>query len=246
MNLDGARTVRELAVEIPNATRTFEKLGIDYCCGGSRSLSDACQHAHVSLEDVLSALEANGNFKPAPEPAAADSGAGTLGQLIEHIVGTHHAYVKQELPRLQKLLHKVVSVHGKSHLELGRIQQVFQDMSAELSSHMMKEEHILFPYIATLENAVGHGRPRPRPAFGTISNPVHMMELEHDSAGAALKEISTLSSNYEPPEGACFSYRTLYTALKEFEADLHQHIHLENNILFPRAISMEKGAEGNL
>ena len=119
-----------------------------------------------------------------------------------------------------------------------------QGMSAELSSHMMKEEHILFPYITTMENAVSHGRPRPRPAFGTISNPVHMMELRDDAAGAALKEISTLSTDYEPPEGACFSYRTLYAALKEFETDLHQHIHLENNILFPRAIAMENGAEG--
>ena len=101
----------------------------------------------------------------------------------------------------------------------------------------------MFPYIVALENAVSSGRPRPRPAFGTVSNPVHMMELEHDSAGAALKEISALSANYMPPEGACFSYRTLYTALKEFETDLHQHIHLENNILFPRAIALESGAE---
>jgi regulator of cell morphogenesis and NO signaling len=238
MNLDSARTVRELAIEIPNATRTFEKLGIDYCCGGSRSLSDACTHAQVTLEDVLNELEQDSTFRPATS-ARQDFASGTLTELVEHIVGTHHSYVKQELPRLQQLLNKVVSVHGKAHLELGSIQQVFQGMSAELTSHMMKEEHILFPYIVALENAVSHGRPAPRPAFGTVSNPVHMMELEHDSAGAALKEISTLSSNYEPPEGACFSYRTLYTALKEFEADLHQHIHLENNILFPRAIAME-------
>jgi regulator of cell morphogenesis and NO signaling len=152
-------------------------------------------------------------------------------------------YVKQEIPRLQQLLHKVVSVHGKSHPELGRIQQTFQEMSAELNSHMMKEEHILFPHIAALENAVNSGRPKPRSVFGTVSNPVHMMELEHDSAGAALKSISELSSNYTPPEGACFSYKTLYTALKEFESDLHQHIHLENNILFPRAIAMESATE---
>jgi regulator of cell morphogenesis and NO signaling len=243
MNLDGARTVRELAIEIPNATRTFEKLGIDYCCGGSRSLSDACQHAHVTLEDVLGELEQGSSFKPATESTTQDFANGTLGGLVEHIVGTHHGYVKQELPRLQQLLKKVVSVHGAAHPELARIQQVFQGMSAELTSHMMKEEHILFPYIVTLENAVSSGRPRPRPAFGTVSNPVHMMELEHDSAGAALKEIGALSSNYEPPEGACFSYRTLYTALNEFETDLHQHVHLENNILFPRAIALESGAE---
>jgi regulator of cell morphogenesis and NO signaling len=107
----------------------------------------------------------------------------------------------------------------------------------------MKEERILFPCIAALENAVSSGRPKPRPAFGTVSNPIRMMELEHDSAGAALKDIRALSSNYQPPEGACFSYRTLYTALMEFEADLHQHVHLENNFLFPRAIAMETGVE---
>ncbi len=244
MNLDGARTVRELAIEIPNATRTFEKLGIDYCCGGSRSLSDACQHAHVPLEQVVTEL--GQGVEPGAKSAEQEVANGTLAQLAEHIVGAHHAYVKQELPRLQQLLKKVVSVHGAAHTELAKIQQLFQGLSAELSSHMMKEEHILFPYIATLENAVSNGRPRPRPAFGTVSNPVHMMELEHDAAGAALKEISSLSANYEPPEGACFSYRTLYAALKEFETDLHQHIHLENNILFPRAIAMENSAKVSL
>jgi regulator of cell morphogenesis and NO signaling len=246
MNLDGARTVRELAIEIPNATRTFEKLGIDYCCGGSRSLSDACQHAHVTLENVLGELEQGSSFKPATETVRQDFASGTLGELVEHIIGTHHVYVKQELPRLQQLLKKVVAVHGAGHPELAAIQQIFHGVSEELTSHMMKEEHILFPYIVALENAVSNGRPRPRPAFGTVSNPVHMMELEHDSAGAALKEIGALSSNYQPPESACFSYRTLYTALKEFETDLHQHIHLENNILFPRAIAMENGAEATL
>jgi regulator of cell morphogenesis and NO signaling len=246
MNLDGARTVRELAIEIPNATRTFEKLGIDYCCGGSRSLSDACQHAHVPLEQVVTELGQGVDLKPSAKSAEQEVANGTLAQLAEHIVGTHHAYVKQELPRLQQLLKKVVSVHGAAHAELAKIQQVFQGLSAELSSHMMKEEHILFPYIVALENAVSNGRPKPRPAFGTVSNPVHMMELEHDSAGVALKEISALSSNYGPPEGACFSYRTLYTALKEFETDLHQHIHLENNILFPRAIALENGTEAAL
>jgi regulator of cell morphogenesis and NO signaling len=242
MNLSATRTVRELAIEIPNATRTFEKLGIDYCCGGGKSLSDACLHAHVPVDDVLRALEQGGSFTPATEAALPDFN-GALGNLIEHIVTTHHVYVKQEIPRLQQLLHKVVSVHGKAHPELGRIQQTFQEMSAELNSHMMKEEHILFPHIAALENAVNSGRPKPRPVFGTVSNPVHMMELEHDSAGAALKSISELSSNYTPPEGACFSYKTLYSALKEFESDLHQHVHLENNILFPRAIAMESETE---
>ncbi|MGZ4877971.1 MAG: iron-sulfur cluster repair di-iron protein [Candidatus Angelobacter sp.] len=246
MNLNATRTVRDLAIEIPNATRTFEKLGIDYCCGGSKSLSDACVHANVSVENVLRALEQVGDFVPAPKTSLPDFTTGKLGDLIEHILATHHAYVKQELPRLHQLLNKVVSVHGKTHPELGNIQQTFEGMSSELTSHMMKEEHILFPHIVALENAVSSGRPKPRPVFGTVSNPVHMMELEHDSAGAALKEIRALSSNYTPPEEACFSYKTLYSALKEFESDLHQHVHLENNILFPRTIAMESGPEASL
>ena len=246
MNLSPTSTVRELATEIPNATRTFEKLGIDYCCGGSKSLRDACAHAHVSVDDVLIALEQGSTFKQTAEAGRADFGNGSLGVLIEHIITTHHAYVKQELPRIQQLLNKVVSVHGKTHPELSSIRETFQGMSAELNSHMMKEEHILFPHIVALESAVSTGRPRPQPAFGTVSNPVHMMELEHESAGAALKEIGALTSNYTPPEEACFSYRTLFAALKEFEEDLHQHVHLENNILFPRAIAMEGGAEDSL
>jgi len=243
MNVNATRTVRELAIEIPNATRTFEKLGIDYCCGGGKSLSDACMHAHLPVDDVLRALEQGGSFTPATEGSLPDFTNGALGSLIEHIVTTHHVYVKQEIPRLQQLLHKVVSVHGKTHSELGQIQQIFHAMSDELTSHMMKEENILFPHIVALENAVSNGRPKPRPMFGTLSNPVRMMELEHDSAGAAIKSISELSGNYTPPDEACFSYKTLYSALKEFESDLHQHVHLENNILFPRAIAMETGNE---
>jgi len=246
MNLDVTRTVRELAMEIPNATRAFERLGIDYCCGGSKSLRDACVHAHVAVEDVLRALEQGGHFEQTPETNLPDFTTGTLADLIEHILTTHHVYVKQELPRLHQLLNKVASVHGKNHPELSQIQQTFQGMSAELISHMMKEEHILFPHIVALEEAVTHGQPQPRPVFGTVSNPVHMMELEHDSAGAAFKEISTLSANYTAPEDGCFSYKTLYAALKEFEMDLHQHVHLENNILFPRAIKLEGKASRSL
>jgi|SRR5579859_16000 len=246
MNLDATRTVREFAAEIPNATRTFEKLGIDYCCGGSKSLRDACAHAHVSVDDVLRNLEQGNSFQQIPEAGLPDFTVGKLGDLIEHILTAHHVYVKQELPRLHQLLNKVVSVHGKNHPELGNIQQTFQGMSAELTSHMMKEEHILFPYIVALEEAVCTSKPAPKPVFGTVSNPVHMMELEHDSAGAALKAICALSANYTAPDDACFSYRTLYTALKEFETDLHQHVHLENNILFPRAIELERQTTNGL
>jgi len=242
MSVDVTRTVRELAVEIPNATRTFEELGIDYCCGGAKSLRDACAHARVSVDDAVHALEQGNSFFEARQTAVADFTSGSLMDLVDHIVTRHHGFVKQELPRIYQLLKKVTSVHGANHAELGKIQQTFDAMSAELISHMMKEERILFPYIVALERAVAAGQPAPRPAFGTVSNPVHMMELEHDSAGAALKEICALSGNYTAPADGCFSYKTVYSALKEFETDLHQHVHLENNILFRRAIALEQAA----
>jgi regulator of cell morphogenesis and NO signaling len=238
--IDSTKTVREIAVEVPGATRIFEKLGIDYCCGGAKPLRDACVQARVPLEDVLRTLEA-GN-KPVATPDSAVLEQGSLRDLVEHIVSRHHAFVKQEIPRIQQLLAKVVAVHGKGHPELPQVQQKFQALSGELISHMMKEENILFPYISALEEAVSTGRPAPRPMFGTVSNPVRMMEMEHDSAGNLEKEIRAATSNYIPPDEACFSYRTLYTALQGFEADLHQHIHLENNILFPRAIELEAQA----
>jgi regulator of cell morphogenesis and NO signaling len=246
MNLDVTKTVREFATELPNATRVFEKLGIDYCCGGAKSLRDACAQAGIQVDDVLRTLEAGDASRPAPGAGLPDFSNSRLGELIEHIVTNHHGYVKQEIPRIQQLLNKVVSVHGKNHPELGKIQRTYHAMAAELTSHMMKEEQILFPYIAGLEEAVTYGKPAPRAMFGTVTNPVHMMEMEHDSAGAALKEMRALSTDYTAPQDACFSYKTLYSALQEFEADLHQHIHLENNILFPRSVELEEQTCGTI
>lgn len=239
MNLDPTRTVREFALEIPSATRLFEKLGIDYCCGGGKPLQAACTDAQIPLADVLRSLQEE-TFLTSSNSDSTDFNQQPLKELVEHIVTRHHGYVRQEIPRLQQLLKKVVSVHGDRHPELADIHQHFQVLSEELTSHMMKEEQILFPYISAMEQAFSEGKPARRPMFGTVSNPVHMMEMEHDSAGALLKEISAASGSYTPPENACFSYRTLYTGLKDFEADLHQHIHLENNILFPRAIALEE------
>lgn len=241
MALSATQTVRQLATEVPNATRVFEKLGIDYCCGGGKSLEDACQKAKIPVQDVLQTLE-HGVAPTANVGDMTDFSQANLGELVSHIVNTHHAYVKQEIPRLQKLLAKVVSVHGSNHPELLDVQHVFGTLSAELTSHMMKEEMVLFPYVIELERAVQSGRRAPSAPFGTVGNPVHMMEMEHESAGNSLKELRALTEGYTPPADACFSYNTLFTALKDFETDLHQHIHLENNILFPRAIVMEQEA----
>lgn len=241
MNLDPNTTVRELAVSMPNATRLFEQLGIDYCCGGARSLRDACTQIGMNTEEVLQRLQEN-QLCPAKSSTAAPEAEAGLAALVEYIVARHHGYLKQEMPRIQQLLKKVVAVHGKGHSELLEIQQVFSIMSDELAGHMMKEERILFPYVVELEAAVRRGMTPRQPMFGTVSNPVHMMELEHDSAGAALKAIRTASHDYNAPQDACFSYKTLYSALQEFEADMHQHVHLENNVLFPGAVNLEQQA----
>ena len=239
MSVDTAKTVRELAIEYPQATRVFETLGIDYCCGGGKSLEEACAAQKLAVADVLATLElqAEAGAKPASEWQT-----GSLAELIAHIVGKHHAYVKTEVPRLEQLLAKVCSVHGQNHPELNTIRETFAGLGQELSMHLMKEENILFPYIVEMETARTSLRAVRPPMFGTVRNPVQMMIMEHDSAGDALRSIRQLSSGFTAPDDACISFRTLYNALQEFEADLHQHIHLENNILFPRAVAMENGA----
>lgn len=240
MNLDASRTVRDIAVEHPNATRLFEKLGIDYCCGGGKSLADACSAARLSTDEVLKSLSEA--VAPAAD-ASADWAQGELAELARHIVNKHHNYVRNELPRLDQLMAKVASVHGQRHPELLTMRDDLRGLGQELMTHMMKEEHILFPYIAEMEATVRSGRRLRPPMFGTVKNPVQMMIMEHDSAGDALRRMREASDGFTAPADACISFQTLYRALLEFEADLHQHIHLENNILFPRAIEMEAASQ---
>lgn len=236
------RTVRELALEIPNATRVFEKLGIDYCCGGNRSLDAACDVAGVAVADVLHSLE---TVRQSDAASAADKKWQTepLAKLTSYIVNKHHIFTADEVQRLEKLLTKVCLVHGDNHPELLKINRLFAELRGDLLPHMHKEEQVLFPYIEALEAAIISHTSVPQAFFGTVQNPVRMMSLEHDAVGDLLKAIRAASADFKVPEGACISYETLYTALQEFEADLHQHIHLENNILFPRAIEMERLAQ---
>jgi regulator of cell morphogenesis and NO signaling len=240
MNVGTAKTVRELALEFPKATRVFEKLGIDYCCGGGKSLEEACTAANLSASQVLESLVAE-DTGPSTNRKDREWKSESLTNLIDHIVSTHHKYTREELARLEPLLEKVCRVHGQNHPELLAIRESFRGLAQELTSHMMKEEVILFPYIARMDEAVTQKDPVPPAPFGTVRNPVTMMMHEHDSAGDALRAMRQSSSAYQTPPDACISYQTLYSALAEFEADLHQHIHLENNILFPRAIEMERG-----
>ncbi|HEV2117940.1 MAG TPA: iron-sulfur cluster repair di-iron protein [Terriglobales bacterium] len=238
MNIDLNKTVRDLAVENPAATRVFEKFGIDYCCGGGKSLAEACKAVDVAPERILESLQTAGQSKSAN--GNKDWKAEPLANLIDHIVDTHHAYTREELDRLEPLLARVCSVHGQRHPELLSIRRLFGGLSQELTMHMMKEEQVLFPYITRMEEAVLERRPVVPPMFGTVQNPVQMMIHEHDDAGQALHEMRGLSAGYTVPQDACISFQTLYRALDEFERDLHQHIHLENNILFPRAVEMER------
>lgn len=243
MALNTEKTVREYAVETPGATRVFEKLKIDYCCGGGRSLGDACVAAGVDLEEVERLLETAGDQQPEP-PAGLQSG--TLSELIDYILEKHHTFTRDEMERITALADKVATKHGGNHPELLKVRDLFAQLCEDLRPHMFKEEMVLFPYIKQLEQATAAGRPAPYAPFGTVANPVRMMMLEHDAAGELLRELRAASVDYTAPADGCVSYQTLYRALEEFEADLHQHIHLENNVLFPRAAELEKGLSGGL
>lgn len=241
MQVDTTKTVRELAVELPHATRVFEKLGIDYCCGGKRPLREACEHAGIPLEAAATALN-DAELDQHDKRAAGDRDwmKVSLTELMDHIQRRHHTYIRDESPRLQQLFAKVVAKHGETHRELPEAQRVFESLISELAVHMMKEEHILFPYVVLMEEAVLQGEPVPPAMFGTVRNPVQMMMNEHDNAGELLREIRSYTAELTAPEDACTSFRALYQGLAAFEADLHQHIHLENNVLFPRALEIER------
>ncbi len=237
---DASKTVREFVIEVPQAIRLFEKMGIDYCCGGGIPLTQACATANISVDEVLQKLAA-GSDKSTDAPS--DWRQAELSDLVDHIVAKHHIFVKQELPRLEQLLNKVAGKHTEKHPELKQVKTVFARLNEELTSHLQKEETILFPYVKGLEATQNQPTSGRAPAFGSVRNPIHMMEIEHDSAGDALRELRKITSGYTAPEEGCGSYKALYQGFMELEADLHEHIHLENNILFPRAIEMEKRAK---
>jgi regulator of cell morphogenesis and NO signaling len=233
------QTVREIALEQPTAIRVFERFGIDYCCGGRKPLAEACAAVNLEIDSVLAALEM---AEKEPGVEVESWTEKSLESLSAHIVSKHHAYVKRELPRLAVLADKVVRHHGATKPELPAIAGRLTELDEELTDHLVKEETVLFPYIAGLERSVATGTPRPASCFGTVRNPILMMTQEHDAAGALIAEIRRLSGDFTTPEGACPTFHAFYDGLKEFEQDLHQHIHLENNVLFPRAIGLEVSA----
>jgi regulator of cell morphogenesis and NO signaling len=236
--INSEMTVREVAARLPESTRLFETLKIDYCCGGGRSLTEACASAGVEVNNVivqLKALDESGES----ENASIDFQKLSLIKLSEHILETHHVFTKSEMGRIQALAEKVIGVHGANHPELLAVGELWQRLCLDLSPHMFKEEQILFPYIVALEQAETGGRPIPFAPFGTVQNPIRMMMLEHDTAGDLLRRLREVTADYRVPADGCISYQTLYQALENFEKDLHQHIHLENNILFPKAVELE-------
>ncbi|MFN7948063.1 MAG: iron-sulfur cluster repair di-iron protein [Blastocatellia bacterium] len=241
MTINPTNTVREVVTTMPDATRIFERLGIDYCCGGSRTLADACQKAGVPLDDAMRLLAEVG--AASDEAPLTDWQKESLTALVNFIVDQHHEFTRHELERLDQLSHKVAAVHGKNHPELTRLRELFLELRDELFTHLLKEEQVLFPWVLKMEDAVTAGLPVPPPFFRTVRNPVRMMMTEHDNAGDLLRLLRETANDYRLPADACFSYGALYQGLQALEADLHQHIHLENNILFPRAIEMEGGAE---
>lgn len=230
------QTVREIALEQPSSIRVFEEYGIDYCCGGRKPLTEACAARNIVVDEVIAALE---RAVQTPEPKGDDWNSQPLSALARHIVQTHHAYIARETPRLQQLAARVVSRHGDTKPELVTIQNKLAQLSEELAHHCAKEEVVLFPYVQKLESAIATRSELPHGCFGSVTNPIAMMTQEHDVAGALLADLRELSNNFTPPVGACPTFHAFYIGLSEFEQDLHRHIHLENNILFPRAVALE-------
>ncbi len=233
MTLTSEQTVRDIAIQNPAAVRVFEALRIDYCCGGKRPLRDACQRAHVPVAQAMELLAQTGRETP-EDRHWSDA---PFAELTGHIVARHHSYIRRETPRLEVLLDKVAVRHGADHPELLAIRELFVAMSQELVAHMAREEQVLFPILAKIEAAP--------PAFlGGIDAPIARMMADHDDAGELMAQIRALSQQYRTPEGACASYIGLYYSLEAFERDLHFHVHLENNILFPRALELYRALRG--
>jgi regulator of cell morphogenesis and NO signaling len=229
--------VGEVAAAQPASVRVFQKYGIDFCCGGKRPLADVCDERQIAYDELANAL-ANAELPRDDRDWASES----LGVLADHIVSRYHDTLRQELPRLTAMAAKVNNVHGdKMPDTFPRLNRVLGELADELMSHMAKEEMILFPAVQELENALREGRP-PQSRFprGALRMPMSVMEQEHELAGNLLTALRELTSGYEPPEWACNTFRGLYAGLEELERDLHVHIHLENNILFPRAADLEQ------
>jgi regulator of cell morphogenesis and NO signaling len=231
-------TLGQIAAKDLRKAEVFKKYGLDFCCGGKKTVKEACAEKGLDVTKIEQELQLADRMPSAARPIPYDDW--NLDFLADYIVNTHHTYVRKTLPDIIAYADKVMKVHGGHHPELVKINQLAGEINAELTSHMIKEERVLFPYIKELVAAKNKTQPLQTSHFGTVQNPINMMEMEHEMVGKNLEEIRQLSKNYQLPEDACASYSLLYKLLNEFEEDLHLHIHLENNILFPKALEIEK------
>lgn len=224
--------LRDIVLERPGAIPLLEQLGIDYCCGGSRTLKEACSSRSLSASTVLDSLA-----DTQPESADTDWQTAGLTQLTEHIIEKHHAFTREQLRLLSELAAKVERRHGAHHPAILEVNKAIAALTSEITHHFYCEENILFPFIRELDSGEKPAQP---PVFGSVDQPVARMMMEHDQTAGAFRRLRELTDNYQTPPDACTTFRALYRALEELELDLHQHIHLENNILFPRALAVPK------
>ncbi|HVT85024.1 MAG TPA: iron-sulfur cluster repair di-iron protein [Chitinophagaceae bacterium] len=230
-------TLGQIAAKDLRKAQIFKKYGLDFCCGGKKTVKEACQEKGLDVTRIEQELQQADNL-PASRPLPYNDWS--LDFLADYIVNTHHSYVVKTLPDIKAYAEKVMQVHGSRHPELIPIRQLVEEIYSELMAHMMKEERVLFPYIKGLVAATNGKQPLQASHFGTVQNPINMMEMEHEAVSENLNRIRQLSNNYTLPEDACASYSLLYRLLDEFEQDLILHVHLENNILFPKALEIEK------
>lgn len=229
------KTVAEIVTENIKTADIFKKNGIDFCCGGNVKVQEICKKKGVDFNVVKEEIEKIGMDKSTSH----DFNSWDLDFLADYIVNTHHKYVAGANQIIIEYSDKVASVHGHHYTEVVKINELFHALVVELNAHMLKEEQILFPYIKEMAVAEKNNVSLDLPGFGTVKNPINMMEEEHDGAGEIIMEIAKLTNGFTPPEEACNTFRALYASLEEFQNDLFQHIHLENNILFPKAIALE-------
>lgn len=237
MNITPDTRIAEIAAGNPATIRIFQRFGIDFCCGGKRPLHEVCAEKQMTFGELRTALE-GADAPGSTEMPAADA---PLAELVRFIVDEYHADLRSELPRLDQMAVKVIDAHGEKHPELlPALVSTFRGLRQEVEEHMVKEERVLFPYVVRLEALAASGQGLPASPFGSIQAPIGMMEHEHETVGRALARLRELTGGYVPPADACNTFRGLYHGLAELERDLHEHIHLENNVLFPRAAQMEE------
>ncbi|WP_427872811.1 iron-sulfur cluster repair di-iron protein [Flavobacterium sp. MMS24-S5] len=231
------KTIGSFVAEDFRTAAVFSKYRIDFCCKGNRTVTEVCEKQNIDadtlLENVLQVVQSENN-------GSIDFNSWPLDLLADYIEKTHHRYVEEKTNVLLPFLDKLCKVHGANHPELFKINELFIGCAGELSQHMKKEELVLFPFVKRMVKTKDSDGILSQPSFGTVSNPIAMMMHEHDNEGERFREIAELTNNYTAPADACTTYRVTFAMLKEFEADLHKHIHLENNILFPKAVTLEK------